>query len=101
MHDVNSQGALRHAEYKVPGGKLLVVDLRIQANVLADVRLSGDFFMEPPEALDIINGALNGLPQDADIAQLEQVVQSAIATDVQMFGITVEGVAVVIQRALA
>lgn len=101
MHDDDPQGIAHHAEYKVPGGKLLVVDLRTQGNVLADVRLSGDFFMEPPEALDIINGALNGLPQDADSAQLEQAVQSAIAGDVQMFGITVEGIVTVIQRALA
>ena len=44
-----------HAEYKVPGGKLVVVDLDVEAGRLANVRLAGDFFLEPDTALDDID----------------------------------------------
>ena len=50
-----------HGEYKVPGGKLVVVDLDIVAGRLAGVRLSGDFFLEPDDALEAINAALTGI----------------------------------------
>ena len=59
-----------HGEYKVPGGKLVVADLEVRDGRLADVRISGDFFLEPPEALDAINRGLNGLPADTKYLEL-------------------------------
>lgn len=93
--------AMRHGEYKIPGGKLVVVDLQVVADCLQSVRLSGDFFLEPPEALDAINAALNGMPATADQAQLIQAVESATAPEVMMYGLSAAGIAVVVQRALA
>ena len=51
-----------HGEYKVPGGKLVVVDLDDRDGRIAGFRLAGDFFLEPDSALDDINAAVNGLP---------------------------------------
>ncbi|MDN5842162.1 MAG: biotin--protein ligase [Alcaligenaceae bacterium] len=90
-----------HGEYKIPQGKLVVVDLRVLDGCLRDVRLSGDFFMEPPETLDAINAALEGLPCDAGSQQLEQAAQAALGPTTEMFGITIEGIGIVVQRALA
>ena len=42
-----------HGEFKVPGGKLVVVDLEASDGVITDFRLSGDFFLEPPDKLFI------------------------------------------------
>ncbi|MEO6984895.1 MAG: biotin--protein ligase [Paralcaligenes sp.] len=92
---------MRHGEYKIPQGKLVVVDLQVVEGCLHGVRLSGDFFLEPPETLEAIDAALNGLQQDATVDQLEQAVQSAVGADVEMFGITAAGIAIVVQRALA
>ncbi|HEY0297500.1 MAG TPA: biotin--protein ligase [Bordetella sp.] len=90
-----------HGEYKVPGGKLVVVDLDVESGQLANVRLSGDFFLEPPEALDDINRGLTGLPSSADETELALAVASALPADVEMFGFSPEAVAVVVRRALA
>ncbi|HSU73822.1 MAG TPA: lipoate--protein ligase family protein, partial [Terrabacter sp.] len=49
-------------EYKVPGGKLVAVDLEEVDGRLAHVSVSGDFFLEPDEALGDINAALTGMP---------------------------------------
>ncbi|OZI35209.1 biotin--protein ligase [Bordetella genomosp. 1] len=90
-----------HGEYKVPGGKLVVVDLAVDGGRLSDVRLSGDFFLEPPEALDAINRGLNGLPADASDAAIAQAVTRALPANAELFGFSAEAVAVVVRRALA
>ena len=89
-----------HGEYKVPGGKLVVVDFDVREGVLANVRVSGDFFLEPDTALDAINLALCGLPAGSSEAALTAAVESALDTSVQVYGINPEAVAVVVRRAL-
>ena len=59
-----------HGEFKVPGGKLVVVDLEVVDNQISGFRLAGDFFLEPDSALESINDAVNGLPADADVPLL-------------------------------
>lgn len=89
-----------HGEYKMPGGKLVVIDLELRDGHLADVQLSGDFFLEPDSALGAINGALMGQPEHADEAALATVVRTALAADVMMYGISPEAIAVAVRRAL-
>ena len=90
-----------HGEYKVPGGKLVVVDLESRDGVLRDVRVAGDFFLEPDEALAAIDGALEGAPADTDAAGLASRVEAALPAGTVMYGLTAEGVAVAVRRALA
>ncbi len=91
----------RHGEYKVPGGKLVVVDLHVSQGVLKDVHVSGDFFLEPPETLERLNAALEGQSSDASPQVLERALESVLDRDVMMYGITVEGVVTAVGRALA
>jgi len=90
-----------HAEYKVPGGKLLVIDLETDGRQIIDARLSGDFFLEPPEALSDIDAALEGLSVGASEAEIAAAVTAALPPGTEMFGISAEAVAVVVRRALA
>ena len=89
-----------HGEYKVPGGKLVVVDLEVAAGVLADVQVSGDFFLAPDSALDAINAALRGLPADAGEALLAAAARVGAGPDATWFGISPEAVAIAVRRAL-
>ena len=51
-----------HGEYKTPAGKLVVVDFGVEEGRLSNVVVSGDFFLEPPEALaDIARATVRGL----------------------------------------
>lgn len=85
-------------EYKVPGGKLVAVDVEVEAGRLARVAVSGDFFLEPDDALERLDRALSGLPADADVATMTQVVTDAVG-DAQMIGFTPEAVAIAVRRA--
>lgn len=89
-----------HGEYKVPGGKLVVVDFAVVEGRLVNMQVSGDFFLEPPSALDSIDQALEGLACDATEQMLAAAVSAALAPTAQLFGITPEGVAVAIRRAI-
>ncbi|WP_329550062.1 lipoate--protein ligase family protein [Streptomyces sp. NBC_01356] len=90
-----------HGEYKVPGGKLVVVDLDVEGGVLQYARVAGDFFLEPDEALDAVNHALNGAPADTDAAGLAARVDAALPEGTVMYGLTSEGIAIAVRRALA
>ncbi|MDF6017866.1 biotin/lipoate A/B protein ligase family protein [Streptomyces sp. JH34] len=90
-----------HGEYKVPGGKLVVVDLDVREGVLRDVRVAGDFFLEPDEAILSIDGALEGAPSSTDAAGLAARITAALPESAVMLGLTAEGVGVAVRRALA
>ncbi len=93
-------GKMMHGEYKVPGGKLVVADFSIVDGRLADMQVSGDFFLEPPSALDTIDLALEGLAVDSDETVLADSVRHALGPKPQLFGITPEGVAIAVRRAI-
>ena len=87
-------------EYKVPGGKLVAVDVEVAEGRLTDVSVSGDFFLEPDEALDDINAALHGMPVEAGVDQLAAAVTGALSDDVSLIGFTAESVGIAVRRAL-
>ena len=97
---MDTSNSAAHGEYKVPGGKLVVVDLTIFGGRMTAVQVSGDFFLEPASALDAIDAALEGLPVDTGEAALAAAVAAALDPETQMFGITPAGVAVAVRRAL-
>lgn len=89
-----------HGEYKVPGGKLVVVDLEVADGVITEFALAGDFFLEPDAALDAINQAITGLPASSDTPAFAQAVRDALPQDAALLGFTPESVGIAIRRAL-
>ena len=89
-----------HGEYKVPGGKLVVVDCDVKEGALANVQLSGDFFLDPDEALDRIVKAVNGAPADSSANQIAQRIEEELLPTDVLFGITPESVGIALRRAL-
>jgi lipoate-protein ligase A len=88
-------------EYKVPGGKLVVVEADERDGTLVNVRVSGDFFLEPDEALDSITAAIEGLSVTADAGEIARRVRDALPADVVMLGFHPEAVATAVRRAIA
>lgn len=89
-----------HGEYKVPGGKLVVVDLAVADDRLSAVQVSGDFFLEPDSALDTINAALLGLPIDSEEALFAASVRVSLGVDATLFGVSPEAIAIAVRRAI-
>ena len=89
-----------HGEFKVPGGKLVVVDLDVVEGRLANVRVAGDFFLEPDDALEDINAAISGLPAESDAATISKAVTAALPDGALLLGFSAEAVATTVRRAL-
>jgi lipoate---protein ligase len=89
-----------HGEYKVAGGKLVRVDLQIRDGLLSDVRVSGDFFLEPDHALEAIDAGLLGVPVGASADELAAAVRRALPAGAVLVGFSPEAVAKAVRRAL-
>ena len=98
-----------HGEYKVPGGKLVAVDVSVIDNRLADVRVSGDFFLDPDEALPVIDRALGGVGIDTEVGELVARIdadltrahaEGILGVPVTMVGFDSRAVAIAVRRAL-
>jgi len=89
-----------HGEFKVPGGKLVVVDLDVAHGRIEQFRLAGDFFLEPDSALDAINAAVNGLSAEAEPAAITAAITRALPDGAVLLGFSAEAVATTIRRAL-
>jgi len=90
----------RHGEYKMPGGKLVVVDLEVLGGRLERVVVSGDFFLDPDEALEAIDTSLTGLSASTDTAALANAVQAGLPEGTTMFGLSAEAIAIAVRRAV-
>lgn len=87
-------------EYKVIGGKLVVAEVAVHDERLSHVSISGDFFLQPDEALTDINRALLHQPITASVAELAAAIEANLGDDVVMFGVSAQAVAVAVRRAL-
>jgi lipoate-protein ligase A len=88
-----------HGERKVRGGKLVVIDGEVDGDLLRDVVLSGDFFLEPDEALGWLTAALQHLPTGIALDDLADRVEAA-RRDAVMLGFSPRDVALAVLRAL-
>jgi len=90
-----------HGEYKVPGGKLVVVDFEVHDGHIVHFGLSGDFFLEPDSALSDINAAVEGQVAQQTIDDFARIISHALTSDVHLLGFTPESVGIAIRRALS
>jgi lipoate-protein ligase A len=67
------------AQRKVPGGKLVSARVAYDERI-TDCAIRGDFFLEPPSALDDLEAAVEGLPADASVEQIAEAVAAVEAT---------------------
>ena len=89
-----------HGEYKTPGGKLVVVDLNIQDDQLSHVVVSGDFFLEPAEALSQITQSIENLPVTSTESEIAGRVRGSVGPGVEMIGFSPEAIARAVRRAI-
>ena len=86
------------AEFKVPGGKLIQAEVQVTEDKLSLVKLSGDFFMHPEEAITDLEAALTGVKVDDFGAALDRFFSEK---DLTFYGVSPEDFRHVIELALA
>lgn len=88
-----------HGEYKVPRGKLVVADLDVADGRLRNVRITGDFFLYPEEALEPIVASLEGAPSGQDEHEYRERVSEATPPGTELLGFSAKAIAVAVVRA--
>lgn len=88
---------MKRAEYKVPGGKLLAVEVEEKDDRLLLVKISGDFFMHPEPAIVELEKMLCNSP----FSELEDRVKRFFyINNVSLFGVEPSDFVKVIKQAI-
>ncbi len=78
--------------YKVPAGKLLRLKAEVENGKLSFVQLSGDFFLSPPEKLQLLEVGLLG-QEIANTDALREALHVIVTqNNIVLYGITVEAI---------
>lgn len=76
------------ADYKVAGGKLLRVQLSLvgdaNSRTIESIKITGDFFMHPENAIENLENELTGLPFTHEC--VERVVTAFFNTEIEVLG---------------
>lgn len=81
-----------HSIYKVPKGKLLKISLEYDAekNVLTDIRITGDFFVYPEEALELLETNIKNTILER-VHLFERITSLITNNEIQFIGVDAEG----------
>lgn len=90
-----------HGEFKTPGGKLVVVDFDVVDGRLANVMISGDFFLYPEDALPALSGALEGAERSLSASALAERIRLGFPAGAELLGTSPEAIATAVERGLA
>ncbi|DAC73331.1 MAG TPA: hypothetical protein DSN98_00140 [Thermoplasmata archaeon] len=81
-----------HSVYKIPQGKLLKISLEYDEknNVIMTIRIAGDFFAYPEEAIEAMEKKIRGTVLEQK--HLLEKIQAIISEDhIQFIGVDAEG----------
>jgi hypothetical protein len=85
------------AEYKIPGGKLLLCEIDIEDEVIKTIKISGDFFMHPEDAINELEETLLGTPIQSYQNEIINFFQERKIT---LYGVSQQDFITVIQLAI-
>lgn len=77
-----------------------MVDVELAGDEIASVKITGDFFLEPAEALGGIAASLEGAPASASHDELAQRIAERLPDGVEMIGFSPEAIAAAVRRAV-
>jgi lipoate-protein ligase A len=86
---------------KIPGGKMVCLELRVIEGAIADITISGDFFLHPEEAIASLERRLNGLDSSTPETKLKDEIDVCLLSeDARLIGASSSDIARLIRRAV-
>jgi hypothetical protein len=81
-----------HSIYKVPQGKLLKISLEYdeKKNIIIDIRITGDFFAYPEEAIELLEKKLKNTVFD-QVELLDKISSLIAENHIEFIGLNAEG----------
>jgi len=89
-------------EEKIPGGKLVCIDVQISGGKASAVKITGDFFLHPEEAIEKIERSLLGLSIDASESEISSKIKRSLEHQgAQLIGASPEDLARIFKKAVS
>jgi len=89
------------AQRKVPGGKLVKVWVKVGEGRIQDLRITGDFFLHPEDAILDVEDSLRGVEAGAGIGSLERRISRALREKgAEFIGVEARDIALALREAL-
>ena len=82
---------LLRSEYKVKGGKLIKVVLEVEGDLIKSVKIYGDFFLYPEDAIEQIEQSIKGARLGSDLRRI--VAEAVERSGAPLLGFSVEDIA--------
>ena len=78
--------------YKIPNGKLLKIFLDYDNNLINQIKITGDFFAHPEEAIEVMENELKNcaLEKEKLLLKINEVIGN---NKIEFFGLNPEGLA--------
>ena len=87
--------------YKIPGGKLVKISLEYDENnnTIYSVKITGDFFAYPEEAIETLENSLKNTEIKKEIV-LKKINSLISSNNIEFIGLNAEGITEAIMRCL-
>ena len=82
---------------KVPDGKMVCMEVETNNNKTTKVKITGDFFLHPEEAIEKLEGSLTGIQINEDV---KPRIENAL-TEAKMIGAAPEDIARIFKKAVS
>lgn len=87
------------AEEKIPGGKLVCVEIEARDGRISSLRITGDFFLHPEEALAGLERSIIGKPASLSEREAESLLSASLHGAV-LIGVTCADLAKLVRKAI-
>lgn len=88
---------IKKSAYKIPGGKMIKIELREENKVIKDIKITGDFFLYPENGIEILENGLKGVKLNQILDEIKKI---AKYNNLKFFGLTCEGIFEAVNLAL-
>lgn len=87
---------MKKYQYKVPGGKLVIIKIEIRKNRINKFHLLGDFFLYPEEKISLIEKSLIAVDQE----RVPKILKKTIKKEkIRLLGFTADDIILLINQA--
>lgn len=88
---------MKEASVKVEDGKLVKAKIRDEGGKIDEIRIRGDFFVEPPKALKNIETKLEGVKTGSS---REKIIEQVEAVEADLIGFSSKDIAKAVTKAM-
>ncbi len=90
---------MRHEE-KIPGGKMLAVEADVSGGKITKVKITGDFFLHPEDAILRLEESLSGISSGASEDEVESIAEKALE-GADLIGASARDIARILKKAVS